>query len=407
MNSFNTKFFRRCSTALIVASAGVLGPAASGLSAQSTSVRLEYRHRPGEVMHIDSTVNEAVYRNGLYTHDAIIEESAVVETTAVDPDRSAALDATFRTVERISGLPGYVEWVSDESVRMTRDVLGRLTVPETATRPVLRDVPVFPDRDLAPGDQWTAAASEVHVFRIGEGLYGPYRGDFTVAYTHLGSRRLDGESLVRIGISYAMYIPIHRAGEPVRLVSGRSEAELLWDVAAGIPRFKSEDFEFFMALSDGSTLEFRGTQDVEYRVVSRLDRDEAAARIRRDLEHLPGIAVDPADDGVRIVLDDTGPILFAPESAEISADQRRRLEALRDALAAYGDRDVLISGHTADYGTAEGRRRLSTRRAAAVADLLFPGGREGPGRLYLRGRGSEEPVGSDEQNRRVEIWILD
>jgi outer membrane protein OmpA-like peptidoglycan-associated protein len=48
-----------------------------------------------------------------------------------------------------------------------------------------------------------------------------------------------------------------------------------------------------------------------------------------------------------------------------------------------------------------------------VASFLFPDGRPGPGKLYLRAAGSEEPAASEfseagrAANRRVEILILD
>ena len=110
---------------------------------------------------------------------------------------------------------------------------------------------------------------------------------------------------------------------------------------------------------------------------------------------------------IRLIIDETARILFAPESADISPRQQELLRRLSSKLQGYDDRDILISGHTADYGTPDGRRQLSRERAEAVAGLLFPGGRGGPGRLYIRGRGAEEPVGTDAENRRVEILILD
>ena len=370
-------------------------------------VLLRFIQREGEVYHADSLVHETVLINGLVSHNAEITESSSAVVRRVNPDGTARLDFTFRTEERIAGTPGIFQWVSAEQVTLSRNPRGILEVPEDAARPIVRNIPVFPEHPLSPGDTWTAQAREVHLFRIRGTLYGPYSGEFPVAYTYLGSTRTQGRRIARIAVEYSMSIPVRQAREPVRLVSGSSSQILHWDVEAGRPHFKSEAFEFFLLTSEGPAREFRGEQEVHYRSTRTLDRPRDTARLRSRLGDTPGIAVSPAPEGIRLVVQETGPLLFAPESARIEPENHPRLDALRRALAAHPDRDIVITGHTAPHGTESGRRRLSSRRAAAVAEYLFPQGRPGPGRLFIEGAGSAEPAGSDTADRRVEILILD
>ena len=380
---------------------------------ESNPVQLRFLHREGEVLHAEALVNESVFINGLYSHDAVITESSVSVIREVDGEGGAVLDATFRTEERITGRPEYFEWVSSETVRLSRDALGRMRVPADAARPVLRDIPVFPETSVSPGDSWTAAAEEVHVFRIGGLMAGPYRGEIPVAYEYAGDVWNDERRLARILIRYNLYVPVSGPGEPVRLVSGRSDQVLLWDIAAGRPYSKSEDFEFIMMMSNGTIQEFRGQQEVTYRAVMELDREQVTDSIRRTLNDIPGVSVSPVDEGIRLTIEDSGRVLFDPGSAKISPDQHYRLEALKSLLEGFSNRDILITGHTAHFGTREGRYLLSRERAAAVAGILFPEGRSGSGRLYLRGAGSDEPAVPEDseaaraRNRRVEILILD
>ena len=379
--------------------------AAPGTSAEAVTLR--FVHRPGEVLHADAAVRESVFVDGFYFHDADITESSVSVTKSVDGQGTASLESVYRTEEKISGAPWYVEWVSSESVVLTRDACGRLGVPSDAARPVLRDIPVFPDHPVAPGDTWTAPAGEVHIFRLADVTAGPYRADFHASYAFVERFEEDGADLARIRIEYDLHLPVRGTGEPIRMISGRSVHELIWDIHGGGPVSKTEDFEFFLLLADGHSREFIGRQEVVYRRVSELERDFVADDLRRGLAEFPGLEVEATDEGVRLVLDDVRNIYFSPESAAISPESLTRLEALGERLGAYADRDILISGHTASYGTPEGRRELSRLRAAAVAEALFPGGRRGPGKLYVRGVGADEPTGTDAGDRRVEILILD
>jgi outer membrane protein OmpA-like peptidoglycan-associated protein len=161
-------------------------------------------------------------------------------------------------------------------------------------------------------------------------------------------------------------------------------------------------------MADGSVREFKGKQRVDYRYTQALDRGETVDLLRNDLKSFPGIQVAPDAQGVRLTLSDAeGAVYFDPESSEIRPDQQRRLESLSGLLEQFRGRDILITGHTADFGTERGRYLLSMDRAAAVAGVLFPEGKNGSGRLFLRGMGSGEPVGTDAENRRVEVLILD
>jgi len=162
-----------------------------------------------------------------------------------------------------------------------------------------------------------------------------------------------------------------------------------------------------MMMANGSTQEFIGRTITEYRESENLNRDETAHSLRENLGEDSGITVNPTEEGVLLSLAELDAILFEPESAELRGEEASRLDRLSGLLEAFNGRDILITGHTADYGTAEGRKKLSFERASAVADLLFPRGRAGEGKLFIKGAGSSEPVGTDRENRRVEILILD
>ncbi|MDR1901047.1 MAG: OmpA family protein, partial [Treponema sp.] len=92
---------------------------------------------------------------------------------------------------------------------------------------------------------------------------------------------------------------------------------------------------------------------------------------------------------------------------------REKLDRIAAVLRRRPERDILVAGHTALAGSAEGRERLSLRRAAAVAEYLIAAGVRSRDRVLVRGRGAEVPRADNSteagrrRNRRVEITILE
>ncbi len=369
---------------------------------------LRFIHREGEVLHADSVVHETIRLNGRLSHRAEIEEFSVSTVVSVDGTGDALLDSRFRTVEKAHLSGGSLQWLSEEQVSLTRNSGGTMNLPDNTVFPVLRSVPRFPDYPVSPGESWNFPAEELHVFRIGNGLYGPYRGELQVFYRYLENRETDQGQTARIALEYNIYLPVRSPSEPVYLISGRSRQEIQWDIDRGRPLKKTENFEFILLGSDGSTREFLGTTETDYRYTMTLDKEKLTEDLNKKLQSLEGVNVEPADRGVLLSLsDENGAILFQRDSAIIREPQMKQLSRLSSLLNEYDDRDILITGHTADYGSPEGRERLSLERASAVAAEIFPEGRPGPGKLFLRGAGSREPAGTDRENRRVEILILD
>jgi outer membrane protein OmpA-like peptidoglycan-associated protein len=103
-------------------------------------------------------------------------------------------------------------------------------------------------------------------------------------------------------------------------------------------------------------------------------------------------------------------IRFAEASAALDPDAQKRLVRFADLLKQCPQAVLEIRGHTDALGTAAKNRRLSLRRAQAVADYL---GRAGVARerLVSAGLGDEKPTAEGEtaaaraENRRVEFGL--
>ncbi len=386
----------------------------AAVSLYGEAQQFEFRYRDGERYRILSTVDQEVRINGRLSHQARILNRIAIEVTAVDGDRGT-IEATFRTSEEAFRAGQVFAWGEDYTSRFERDARGYYDIEPHYFMPVVRDVPVFPEHELAPGDTWTAEGSEVHDFRRGFGIPEAFHFPITVHYRYAGREERDGKKLDVIEMRYNV---LHRP-EGVRTrqvyphtITGYADQRLYWDNLAGRPHSYEEDYALVFALTDGRTFEFSGTAEARVVESDPLDRDALRTEIERDLEErgVEDTRVASDDDGVTISLEN---IQFAPDSDELLLSERAKLDAIAEILLRYPDRDIMVTGHTALAGTEAGRRQLSERRAQVVGQYLLDSGVRTTDQIMTRGFGAQRPVADNDtaegrrRNRRVEITIME
>lgn len=374
-----------------------------------------YKHQKGDTYRILSTVDEEVYVNRVLSHRAEILNRIAVEVLD-EKDGIGTHKAVFLTAEKALGMSGTrsLEWSREYNSIFDRNPSGFISIDDQYYMPVVRNVPVFPDKNLDIGETWTAEGHEVHDFRDGFGIREPYRIPFNAEYTYLGPKEWKGKMYPAFSVSYRIFSEPPRADGyiwPVRIM-GASDQIVYWDIEMGQTAAYSEFFRMIFELSSGDTFEYRGTAQAEIIESTRMDKNRMAEEISHDID-LMGIedtSVRIADEGIIITLED---IQFEPDSAILMQSERQKLDKIAEILKRYPDRDILIGGHTALAGTAEGRLFLSQERAAAAADYLITNGVRTADRIVVQGYGAERPLADNRtqegmrKNRRVEITILE
>jgi outer membrane protein OmpA-like peptidoglycan-associated protein len=375
---------------------------------------LQYSYEEGEQYRVISTVDQNVWLNGLFSHSASILNRISIEVTDVEDGRGYH-QALFVTSEEARGVNEVYSWGEEYDSEFWRDDQGFFEIEPIYYMPVVRDVPVFPDEPLEPGDTWSADGYEVHDFRRSFGIPEPYRFPIPVTYEYRGNTVEEGREYALISVAYNVFYRPDRsypnAIYPVR-ISGYSEQLVYWDIRAGRPHAYEEEYAFVFSLSSGDEVLYEGTAEARIVEASRMDRTEVADQIRRDLDELGFEDQEVVEDerGVTIRLDN---ILFPPDSPLLRDSEKVKLDGIAEILSRYPDRDILIGGHTALAGTEAGRLQLSVDRASAVAQYLLELGVRERDQIILRGFGATEPVASNateqgrRRNRRVEITILE
>jgi len=134
--------------------------------------------------------------------------------------------------------------------------------------------------------------------------------------------------------------------------------------------------------------------------------DKQAEEMKADLS---GAKVERVGEGIKITFDSG--ILFAVNSSDLQPAAKTNIESLAKVLAKYPDTNILIEGDTDNTGSDAYNKKLSERRAQAVADYQKSLGIAAT-RISTVGLGESNPVASNDtedgraQNRRVEVAIF-
>lgn len=374
-----------------------------------------YRFRDGERYRILSQIDQNVYLNGAFQHSAELLNRIQVEVLETRGDSGREQVYYQHSVEARRNSTDAYQLDREYSAEFWRNSLGKYDISDEYFVPTVRDVPMFPDRDVQPGETWSAPGYEVHDLRQGFNIREVFSFPMPVSYEYRGPVTMDGKELHHIVIRYNIF---HRKsippGNPLYpyLITGYSDQNLYFDNILGRPHSYEEDYEIMLHLSDGSTVTYEGSASAEVIESPELDRDALKDDLRQRLSDL-GVedsSVRDDEDGVTISLEN---IQFPPDSSRLVASEQAKIRKIAEILSAYPNRDILVSGHTALAGTEAGRQRLSEQRAAAVVEYLIDLGARDRSRIMFQGFGATRPVADNDtpagmrRNRRVEITILE
>ncbi|MCL1929344.1 MAG: OmpA family protein [Treponema sp.] len=386
---------------------------AVGVSGVLSAETFEYKFATGNKYRIISVVNEDVYIDRVFYSRVRILNRVTVEIT--DGEGAIAQhNAVFSTSEQSVEGDNTFQLSREYTSTFGRDRLGHITIGSEYYMPVVRNVPVFPDRDIKEGESWTAAGYEMHDFRDSFGIVEPYRIPFDAHYVFLGYREWKGQSYPVFSVSYRIFYeppPVTGRIWPRRIL-GASDQLIYWDLETGQAVAYDESFRMIFELSDGRTVEYRGRAEAEIIEAEIMKKEDIAQDIADELERLgitdASVRID--EEGITINLEN---IQFLPNSAILQEGEKAKLDKIGEILKKFSDRDILVSGHTAMAGTAAARLQTSKDRAGAVANYLVSKGVRNSSQVVVRGYGAERPLADNNtpegmaKNRRVEITLLE
>lgn len=382
-------------------------------SSSQEPILLRFNYSKGSKYKVISTVDEDVYINRRYSHSARIINRIAFSVKDKRSDGAALLDGDFSTSVRYGG---GISYITDKIYNSEYWLMpnGRYDIAPEYYMPTVRHVPSLPEYPVKPGDRWTAKGEERHDFRDDFGIAEPYVIPIEVQYEYEGPGTIDGQLYHILRASYTVYFKPTRPSSwkiayPIQ-IAGYSDQILYWDTKRGGLAAYEERFKFSFDLSDGRTVEYLGVAGSRITEAELMDKETIEKEIKEAVKDLKDISVKSDERGVTISLDK---IQFSADSSALLPSELEKIKRVAEILKASGDRDILISGHTALAGTAAARKQLSEDRAKAVADYLLMLGTRKPEAVTVIGYGAEKPVAPNDteenmaKNRRVEITILE
>ncbi len=382
-----------------------------------TAEVFRFKYAEGDYWRINSIVLQSVFFNKEFSHTAEITNRITFHISDVT-DESAEYTGTFMTSERTSNRS--FSWGREYESIFRRDQYGNYTIEDRYFMPVVRNVPVFPEQDVQPGESWSAEGEEAHDLRDYFGIEKPFKVPFTAVYTYEGPVERDGKTLHKIIVEYTLFFdtPVteelqnHPDGNYPVTTMGESRQTLYWDNNLGMLPFYTEEYRILLKLASGTVIEFKGTAEATVTETKLLDREKEVREMNDELEKL-GIldtTAHESEEGITISMEN---IQFEPDSARLIPSEKEKITRIAALLERYPDKELLITGHTALAGTAKARQKLSEERAEAVAGFLVEMGVRSEYNVYTRGFGAEKPIAPNTtepnraRNRRVEITILE
>lgn len=379
----------------------------------------QFKYKEGDAYRVLSTVQEDVFLNNVYHHHAEILNRVSVRVTGLDDKGNGIHDAIFMTSENSTGASGRAfSYGEDYKSVFTRDAAGRYDISDQYFMPVVRDVPIFPDKEIEPGFRWTAQGHEAHDLRRTFDIKAPYKIPFNAEYEFLGEVQENGKTFYKFDVQYEMEYAVDlkkydaARGEVPVATQGYSRQAIFWDNEKGCIDHYREEFRIEILTSFDNIMRFEGTAHAEVSDFTRTADEKTVAAVIEKITDLgiDDVSVTAGEKGLTLSIEN---IQFMPDSDILMSSERAKLDKIAQILNAYPDNDLLVTGHTALRGTKESRQKLSEERAQAVANYLIRNKVRDKYHVFTKGLGAEVPVADNKtesgraKNRRVEITIMD
>ncbi len=395
----------------------------TGFSEENSTGKLFiFKYEKGTSSRILSKVHEDVFVNNILDHHAEILNRITVKDTDVKDNGSGILDATFATSEDSQKSKNGQHFTLGQEYKSAfeRSKEGVYTIEDNYFMPTVRNVPVFPDRALKPGDTWKKEGYEAYDLRRTFHINKPFKVPFTADYIYKGAETdAKKKTFDIIEVQYKLYYESPELPQDTKYTGfepattmGFSHQTIYWNYEKGAIDHYNETFIIVIETLNGTIFKFQGTSEAEVNDIIKTSSKENIQQVQKKIDNmgLQNVSVTEGQKGLTISLEK---IQFEPDSAILQESEKVKIKKIAVILNEYKKNDLLVTGYCALAGTKSERKELSEQRADSVADYLTEIKVRDTDHIFTEGLGAENPIATNEteegraKNRRVEITIMD
>ncbi|HON89895.1 MAG TPA: OmpA family protein, partial [Spirochaetales bacterium] len=296
------------------------------------SDELKFIFVKGDKFRVVSQVQEDVYINKRYNNSAEILNRIAFEVADTRQDGSGFLKGNFVTSVRYNNSTVYVSDGIYDS-QYWHSPLGIYEIAPIYYMPIVRNVPTFPNKNIEPGDTWTAPGEERHDFRKDFGIPEPYVIPIDVRYRYVRRETINGKTIAVISASYTIF---YQPGPPSAwrkaypmLIAGYSDQVHYFDIAEGRLLSYKENFRFIFQLSNGLEVEYRGIAEAEVIEAELMDRQSMAQSIQEAVKGMQNVSVQQDERGVTISLEN---IQFVADSTKLLPGEEEKIKKIAEIV---------------------------------------------------------------------------
>ncbi|AJA90002.1 membrane protein [Borreliella chilensis] len=362
----------------------------------------EFKYIKGAKFRLEGKDNQKIYFNGYYNSSSTtnIQISSEIKDTK---EKFANIKAFFRILKRENiNEPYLLNEEFEETFSVNKQ--GEYKIRSNQKRPSVRGIPRFPKTPIKINEKWTYPAEEyIEASKIDSSIK-DFIVKFNVDYEYKGKEEYNGKYYDIIFSNYESHYNIKNISFHQKV-----NQKIYFDNELG-NTYKYND-EYVFEIKHNNNKHFKMIGNSLGRVISiELPNDNS---IETEVENyiqekkIKSIDVEKNNKGINLSLD----IEFYPDSFQILQKEYKKLDLIAKLIEKFKENNILIEGHTEQFGLEEEMHELSEKRARAIGNYLIKMKVKNKDQILFKGWGSQKPKYPKSsplaaKNRRVEITIL-
>ena len=353
---------------------------------------------------IDKYTTQTIIKNG-----KIIQEKLIKDYIIFMPVRKSNsfyhLKGNYYSYSKSLAAKSVFQLKSAYNLNFHMSERGEYKVPKNYTQPTIRNIPLFPEESISPGDMWIGEGIEILEFKPEVILPIP------VNYQFVGFENKFEKKLAKITYNYLWnHLVDHKYTEIPYKFIGNSYHTLWYDTDAHLPVYTENLYDLAVIYYNGEILQYKGELIGYYNLKRTVAEKEAVKNEIYDKLKEADEKIEIKKDKDNLIIN-FGEIYFKFDSFELNDMAKEKLSKIGEVLKNYKNSRILTKGHTDNIGTDQYNQNLSERRAKSVLEYLINNNYIDKNQSSYTGMGHKEPLYNNRtengrnKNRRVEIII--